>query len=183
MINNDNYFLLGSLIENSDPQTKAKNIYNFILQKFVINSIVSLENDSNILKSTSLELNDLVNMVSCFETSLKNIVCFYSNFTKIDNIWYPKYIIIAYDNNLLEKNIIKEISPIDKYIQIFLKCLHYKDEAGIFFYYYYYEKNYYPTFLFQNLTTTEFIDSLDEIKLSEEDKENSHNIIDFHIPS
>ena len=31
-----------------------------------------------------------------------------------------------------------------------------------------------------NKTLTEFIDSLDEIKLSEEDKENSHNIIDFH---
>ena len=124
--NNDYYFLLGSLIYNSDSQTNRKNTYTLILQKFVFNSKESLENDSNILIYTSLQLIDMVNMVSCFETSLKNIVCFYSNATKIDNTWYYKYFIIAYDNNLLEKNIVQEISSIDTYVQIFLKCLHYK---------------------------------------------------------
>jgi len=172
--NNEYSFLLGSLIYKSHDR---KNSYSFILQKFVINSGESLENDSDLLKYTTLELTDLSLYVSCFETTLKNIVCFYSNATNIDGSWYKKYISIAYDSNLLEKNIIKEIF-INKYeyeLTLFSKCLYYKDEAGLFFYYFYekinYEEYYHPVFTFQNLTSSEFIGSFPEI---------SEIILDFY---
>ena len=172
--NNGYSFLLGSIIYKYHDR---KNSYSFILQKYVINSKESLENDSDLLKYTTSELTDLSLFVSCFETTLKNIVCFYSNATKIDNQWYKNYIIIAYDSNLLEKNIIKEILATETEFTLFFKCLHIKDEAGLFFYYFYekiYSAIYYPVFTFKNLTSSEFIDSfpeINEIKLDFDDLE------------
>ena len=168
--NNGYSFLLGSIIYKYHDR---KNSYSFILQKYVINSKESLENDSDLLKYTTSELTDLSLFVSCFETTLKNIICFYSNATNIDGTWYKKYIAIAYDSNLLEKNIIKEIFISNEYeLGLFSKCLHYKDEAGLFFNYFYekidYDEYYHPVFIFKNLTSSEFIDSfpgISEIKL------------------
>ena len=172
---NDYSFLLGSLIYKNHDR---KNTYSFILQKFVINSKESMENDSDLLKYTTSELKDIALFVSCFETTLKNIVCFYSNATSIDNKWYKSYIIIAYDSNLLETNIIKEILVTTEVeLTLFFKCLHIKDEAGLFFYYFYekiYSALYYPIFTFKNLTSSEFIDSfpeINEIKLDFHDLE------------
>ena len=162
---NDEYsILLGSLISKSYDR---KNDFGFILQKFVINSKESLETDSDLLKYTSSDLKDIGLIVSCFETSLKNIVCFYSYSTQISNTWQKSYIIIAYESNLSEKNIIEEIPASETEKTLFFKCIHYKDEAGLFFYFFFekinYNSYYYPVFIFKNLTSSEFIDSFPEI--------------------
>jgi len=160
---NDDYsFLLGSLIYKVHDNRKH---FSFILQKFEINSKESLENDS-LLKYNTSELIDIALFVSCFETTLKNIVCFYTNSTIIDSKRYKHYIIIAYDSNLMEKNVIQVVSfNLELDLTLFFKCLHYKDEAGLFFYY---DKNdnaeYHPVFTFKNLTSSEFINSFPEIK-------------------
>lgn len=164
---NEFYFLHGSLAINTDSATRNNNPTAFTLRKFYFNTKESLENDSDLIKFYSNEFPSFLDVISCFETSLKNIVCLYCNKTKIDNKWKKNYYIIAFDDNLLEKNITEKLNNAEIYYQIFFKCIHYEDEAGAFVFYIPDENDdekLYPSFFFKNLTSTEFINTFPEIK-------------------
>ena len=163
---NEFYFLYGSLVSNLDSLTNKNNPTSFALRKFYFNTKESIINDSDILKFYSNDFPSFLDIISCFETSLKNIVCFYCNKTKIGSLSYKKYYIIAFDDNLLEKNITEKVDNPEENYQIFFKCLHYEDEAGAFVFFTPDENDddiFYPTFFFKNLTSTEFINSFPEI--------------------
>ena len=160
--NNQTYFLLGSLIYNVNNK---KNNYFFILQKLIFDTKESIEIDSDCLKFNSTKIEAYGDTISCFETKLKNIICFYTYFKNISNEFEKQYVIIAFDNNLIMKNIIEEIPATDSEYQIFFKCIHYKDEAGAFIYYKTKEESeeLYPTFFFKNISSSGFINSFPEI--------------------
>ena len=163
---NEFYFLHGSLAINSDSATKNNNPTAFTLRKFYFNTKESIENDSDIIKFYSNDFPSFLDVISCYETSLKNIVCFYCNKTKIDSKWIKSYYIIAFDDNLLEKNITEKLNNPEIFYQIFFKCIHYKDEAGAFVFYTPDENDddkLYASFFFKNLTSTKFINSFPEI--------------------
>ena len=160
------YFLHGSLEYNKDRSTMNNNPLFFNLRKYYFNTKESIKNDPDILKFYSNNFLSYYDVISCFETSLNNIVCFYCNKTKIDGKTTKNYYIIAFDDNLLEKNITEKIENPEVNFLIFFKCLHYKDEAGAFVFYIPDENNeniLYPCFFFKNLTSTEFINSFPEI--------------------
>ena len=161
---NDNefYFIYGSLIYSPT----VLNAFKFILQKFVFNTKESLENDSDCLKKSSSVFEAYSDIVSCFQTKLKNIICFYSYTIKGSSSKYKNFTIISFDKNLEEKNISEEFSSDHNNYNFFSKCLHYEEEAGVFIYL----KNivsksniFYPTFFFKNLTSSNFINSFPEI--------------------
>ena len=116
---NEYYFLYGSLSINTDSATKNNNPTVFTLRKFYFNTKESIKYDSGIIKFYSNDFPSFLDVISCFETSLKNIVCFYCNKTKIDNKWEKNYYIIAFNDNLLEKNISEKLNNPEIYHQIF----------------------------------------------------------------
>ena len=159
--NNEYYFLLASLMYVSRPKTHRENIFYLILQKLKFNTKESIENDSDCLIKNSTELEGYSDIISCFETNSKIIVCFYLYYEKGTGDKY--YGIASFDENLTEKNITDKIPATYDVYQIFYKCLHYAGETGIFVYYKLIEENVYPTFFFKTITSSEFIDSFPEI--------------------
>ena len=116
-----------------------------------------------IILSSSTQLEAYGNMVSCFQTGLKNIFCFY-----IFSIYYKKYKIINYNEKLEKK--IEEAVFTTKIIDenIFFKCIYYEKEIGIYLYYNLIDdKGPYPIISFKEIRSgkIESVDGLDEIKL------------------
>ena len=83
------------------------------------------------------------NMVSCFETKNKLIICFYM--TKTPKLIFPpnNYVdvielnLIKFDNNLSGEETYPIVITLDD-TNNFYKCVHLKDEVGVFAYYNYY---------------------------------------------
>ena len=68
-------------------------------------------------------------IVSCFETKSNYIICFY-----LDTNY--EYEVIVFDENLNSKNfevLFKNENIFD--MEMFYKCVHFKDNAGAFLYY------------------------------------------------
>ena len=96
--------------------------------------------------STIIKNNAYGNIVSCFETKNKLIICFYMTKTPIQ-IFPNNYIniinlnLIKFNNNLLDEKIHSLLLNLDDE-KNFYKCIHLKEEVGIFAYYDYYYPNF-----------------------------------------
>ena len=121
--NNQTYILLCTL-------AKSTNLY-FTLNKINFSSIYVNEIDPSVESYYSEEENAKGEIVSCFETKLNIIICLYNCF--IGKTF--GHCLLAFNYNLEKLN--------TDYIQgttkgkgtYYSKCIHYKDEIGIFNYY------------------------------------------------
>ena len=136
--NNEHYYLFGFIGETNKEQ--------FVVQKHIFNSLDNFSNEATV--KNTLKISDFYSIdqkdtgFSCFQTKLLIIICFFLTSDK-------KYFIVAYDDNLNKKTEIN-FQPNDIFFnQIFYKCIHLKEEVGIFIYYNKYKKYYYPVLLFK----------------------------------
>ena len=123
--NNKNSYILTFIGRHDD-----NNLY-YIFQKYEF----KLNNETNQIEyiqynynwNQTLDENRFKFMVTCYQTVKKIIVCFYYN----SNGYYTATL---YDLNLLEQTSFSfEIPSNDQ--DLFFKCIHFKDEIGIFYYY------------------------------------------------
>ena len=144
LISDDNnyYYIFGYTIENN-------NNFNYSIQIHKFNSLADFGNKGTIIKNTSsIKSHHERDGVSCFQTKKKYIICFLLTSTKeykififsSDNNLSHEYQLSIYTNN----NINSDEFP-------FYKCIHFKEEIGIFFYYKYddYLNSCKPTILFK----------------------------------
>ena len=149
--NSDSYYLFGILGEKNDTFNN-----NYILQIHKFNSIENFLNKGTLelekIEFQSIQINDTG--FSCFLTENKVIICFFLTIDKI-------YIINAYDLNLNLKTSFNLTNTEQIFFnQIFYKCIHYKEEIGIFSYYKNYSNIYYPILIFKKYEENQFIDFL-----------------------
>ena len=129
---NDNnyYFLLGFI----------NDYYEYIIQKHLFYSIKNFTSgDNTLIESIKVDYIEAINRdsgLSCFQTEKQFIICFFLN--------NEGYSIITFDTNLIEVNRTMLNSQIIGN-NPFYKCLHLKDEIGIFTYY----NNSFPVLLFK----------------------------------
>ena len=122
--NNNNYFLGLLTTEYKEGEENTKDSDYFYLRKVKFNSLdinntfPVIYNKTRVKCSTSL-------IVSCFETILEYIVCFYKS---INN----DYTIIVFNVNLEEKANLTLSNNSNDFI--FFKCIHFYDEIGVFAY-------------------------------------------------
>ena len=139
---NNNYYYLFGFIGNTSEFKDNK----FVLQKHKFQSIENFEIEETLEsfeKSYSIAIDTKDTGFSCFQTENHYILCFFLTNNKY-------YIITAYDINFNWKTYSK-LNKIDIYFnQIFHKCIHLKEEIGIFIYYVKNSQNiYFPTLLFR----------------------------------
>ena len=136
------YYFFGFIATTFYGGYNAKKVY-FQKHLFITNDFPR----DQTLDSQTDQPNGYGNGISCFQTNLRFIICFYS--TKVDNTIY--YNLIKYDRNFENKNnppITNFESNVDD-IDNFLKCVHLEGEAGIFAYYKSFSTILYPIFLFK----------------------------------
>ena len=113
---NLNVYLIGLLATEN-------NIDYFYLKKVKFDESYTAE----IIKETKVESFSGSKIVSCFETTASFIVCFYRNKEK-------KHIMIVYNQDLEQKaNLCLDDGNSND--EIFLKCVHFSNEAGAFAYF------------------------------------------------
>ena len=134
--NDTNYYYLLGFINYEQEYIIQKHLYysiaNFYIKNHLINNI-TIKNISAIKQHGS--------GISCFQTEMQYIICFFLNQS-------TNYFIIALDTNLKEINNITLNSIIKSDGDPFYKCLHLKDELGIFTYY----NNSVPILLFKEFS-------------------------------
>lgn len=147
----DNYYIIGIIEKN-------ENNYYFNLMKLQFTS-PDITTYSPILKKIKFECYNS-KIVSCFETESKNIICFFRDKSN-------KYVISVFDqelNSLLNSTLLEIKYYIDG-DDIFLKCVHFKNESGVFFYY---ETKNSPAIQFKKYNSGEMVrhfSSINEIKI------------------
>ena len=122
---NKNSYILTFIGKNDD-----NNMY-YIFQKYEF----KLNNETNQIEyiqynynwNQTLDENKFKFMVTCYQTVKKIIVCFYCN----SNGYYTATL---YDLNLLEQSSFSFGLPSTDQ-NLFFKCIHFKDEIGIFYYF------------------------------------------------
>ena len=163
--NNDYYYLFG-FIGNTSEDKENK----FVLQKHIFKSIENFDREEtlNLSVNTNLIAIDIIKTgFSCFQTEMHYIMCFFLNKDK-------KYIIIAYDENLIEQKRVELPHTNTFYNEMFYKCIHLKEEVGIFIYYVEntFKQIYFPTILFKQYQLNpqkEIIDFSDSITINKLD--------------
>ena len=138
-LNLEYYYLFGfsatSMSSSSDP-------HKIFLQKHKFESLNNFEyTNTYTWKYIESEEDAYGLQTSCFETSNGLINCFYS--TKKDYNYY--YNIVKYSNELTDKIHIS-FSDVVEDENSFLKCIHLKDEIGVYAYYTYIDHSFYPAF-------------------------------------
>ena len=135
------YFLLGFINQINDYE------YEYIIQKHLFYSIESFNsNGKTLVKNTTINNIKPIKPesgLSCFQTEKQFIICFLLNER-------TNYYIIAFDTNLTEINNITLNFNTFFIDNPFYKCLHLKDEIGIFTYYY----NSFPVLLFKEFNNS-----------------------------
>ena len=123
---NNTYYSIFSFITSSLSLFNIKKLKFISLDIKENNPIINYNYRSGIGKTTS-----------CYITDLKYIVCFliYESKTSVNTKVYG-YIIIL-DENLNDISSSKDIYSIHKDSTTFFKCIHFKEEIGIFIYHYY----------------------------------------------
>ena len=124
--NNKNSYILTFIGKNDD-----NNMY-YIFQKYEF----KLNNETNQIEyiqynynwNQTLDENKFKFMVTCYQTVKKIIVCFYYN----SNGYYTATL---YDLNLLEQSSFSFGMPSNDDQNLFFKCIHFKDEIGVFYYF------------------------------------------------
>ena len=137
----------------------TKKNYSFFLQIHKFDSIENFTNETTLIQSK--EINEIhpnlgESIISCFQTIKRKIMCFYYSEQK-------KYIIIAY-NETLEERYNYTANIINNPKNPFYKCIHLKEEVGIFAYYSKFNNEYYPILRFK------------------EYQENTSRIINYTLP-
>ena len=140
------YFFI-SLISNNKTDIDyllgytCRNIY-IRLQKHKFEDIKNFENETTLkyTKLTGYKAHMSTAGVSCFQTNRQIIICMFLNET-----W--NYIISAYNIDLEEKYNISFHFDIYKSQNYFYKCIHLKEEIGVFSFYWNITNNLYPVLL------------------------------------
>ena len=114
------------------------------LQKHIFNSISNFESTTTYTGEGITEDNVTGYEASCFKTVNELIICF--AFKKIDEKFY--YYFLKYDSDFTNYDY-RRISSSMNDVNTFYKCIHLKDEIGVFAYYYNYTTYFVPTFLFR----------------------------------
>ena len=159
--NNINYYIIGI-------NGRSSGISYFELTKFLFQS-KDIEND-NPIKNSSKSLGSEIRSNSCFETSKKNIICFYQ-----DNNY--NYVMKVYDYDLDEKNY-ENLAQGNSYIDVFYKAIHFNEEAGVFAYYIDGQTNSYLYIKFKNYdnssnTISDYFSSIPILTIDETNFNNS----------
>jgi len=163
----DNYYLFGFTIKETIEQTTyddnrgrptTKNIdkvmYNLQMHEF--NTIQNFNSSITVKKEKKID--NIINErdgFSCFITKQQIIMCFY--LTK-----YISYYIIAYNSELEEldrinlnfnKYYIDDDYYYNYYYNSFYRCIHLKEEIGVFYYYKPSDNGIYPILLFKEFSS------------------------------
>ena len=118
----DDYYIIGIM-----AQTKPSSAFNFVLMKFLFNSI-NIESYSPIIKTETLKSDSIKSYIcSCFESDNNYIICFYRDDSN-------NYAVAVYNQELeLQKSgVITSTSNNGDY---FFKCIHFTEDTGAFLYY------------------------------------------------
>jgi len=138
----DHYYLFGFTIKENENLKISLQIHKF-------NEVKNFNNSNTLQREIKINNpNNNRDGISCFTTENQTVMCFYitQNITNMVN-----YNIIAYDINLQQKGNI--ISFIDYNNSIlFYRCIHLKEEIGVFFYYKKISDKYYPILLFKQFS-------------------------------
>ena len=136
--NSENYYLFGFISYFIYEE------YDFTIQIHRFKSLHNFLNESTLIKFNTNEeaIDNEKSSFSCFQTEKLIIICFFLSNS-------GQYIITAYDINLdIKTKIILSFTNII-YSEIFYKCIHLKEEIGVFFYYQNFGNIYYPVLLFK----------------------------------
>ena len=122
---------------------KNNNKYKVIFQRHFFNSVENFQNSSTFKKIIAEDELFKNEGLSCFITVKKIIICFYVSKE-------PKYKIFVYDINADDfKTFYLENDVSPKNTAIFNKCIHFKEEIGVFAILKYKNSgDYYPYLLF-----------------------------------
>ena len=124
--NNKNSYILVFI----GKQTGKKNFY-YVLQKYEFFYNKTLDDIDykkiEYIKKENLDNNRYKYILSCFQTINKLIICFYYDSSL-------NYTATLYDSNLIEKNNFDFGKPSSNQ-DLFFKCIHLKQEIGIFYYF------------------------------------------------
>ena len=148
--NKDYYYLFGYTINENNILKYSVQIHKFNeIQNFY--SYQTCQNEEKIDN-----VNNKRDGISCFITNNKIIICFY--LTKSSYISHVNYNIIALEINLQQKGSISTFSDYNN-DNPFYRCIHLKEEVGVFSYYY---RNsygiYYPILLFKQFSNNQITD-------------------------
>ena len=126
-IENEKFIIFGYF---SSLENNYMNLNNFYLKMIKFISI-DIANNNEINYKTQTIGNAFGKSVSCFVTDLNFIVCFYISF---DGNYYFYGTITSFDKDL---NVLNHVNLPDVYGNeyLFMKCIHLKEEIGIFAYY------------------------------------------------
>ena len=114
------------------------------LQKHIFNSISDFESTNTKTYEGTSDGNAYGSQISCYQTAKGLLNCFY--LTINDNVIF--YNIVKYENDFTDKiNSTFESNILDE--DSFMKCIHLKEEVGVFAYYYNYSDHFYPVLLFR----------------------------------
>ena len=162
----NHYYLFGFTIKEKNtfeingmfgpqPIDITKEIYNLQIHKF--NTIENFQSSSTY--ETEIKIDDANSEkdgISCFITKKKIIMCFY--LTK------SYYYIIAYNSDLEKINDMNFYDYSED--NSFYRCIHLKEEIGVFSYYKYYSGIFFPILLFKQFYSNQIIKySIPEINL------------------
>ena len=140
-INLEYYYLFGFSATSGSSSSDPHKIF---LQKHKFESLNTFETTNTFTWQYIASEEDAFGLqTSCFETSNGLINCFY--LTKKDYNYF--YHIVKYTNEFTDKIEITFLSHIEDE-NTFLKCIHLKDEIGVYAYYTHSHNLFYPAFFF-----------------------------------
>ena len=160
--NNKSEYLYFFGFSSKNPYKDCEKKFCFQIHKFM--SVSNFNEEQTIIKSKLLDnVYDHKMGVSCFQTKNHLIICFFLTNDK-------KYNIIVFNFDLEEKNkLLTDILNINKF-DVFYKCIHLKEEIGVFIYY---ENDIIPKFLFKSFENMKIQDyKFSSIILSNNDYNN-----------
>ena len=138
-----NYYIFASITKPINEPFGDQ--FYFYIKKFSFSKKKIAENGYTINSNNYIE-GPKGKIISCFESNKSFILCFFQN--KNYN-----FVAIIYDQNLNQLSseiIILSGNSIDQNENIFIKCIHYREEIGVFSFYQSYTTSY-PTISFKNI--------------------------------
>ena len=156
--NNDTYYLFG-FTATQQPEISYK--FTFQKHKFNFAQINYFQNTETLINKREIDFPFCEKTgASCFQTENKIIVCFYLNSNEYNIIRYDEDLSQIQDINKFENNNnAQNQNP-------YYKCIHLKEEIGIFSFYSKINSTYYPILLFKKISRNKIDNyTIPEIKL------------------
>ena len=158
------YYIFGFVSNKYNSNINWWEGYKFRLQKHKFGSLSEFENTNTYTEqfADSDESSDGL-QTSCFQTVNGLINCFYST-NGDNNIFYN---IVKYTIEFTDK-IVFSFQSDNTNLDSFLKCVHLRNETGVYAYYSYKNSLFYPVFLFKEFNSNEasFKDYLPSLEIS-----------------